>query len=317
MDLHGNARLCPFQRELMCTRVRVEGWSVARAAEAAGCSARTTQKWLARFDADEPMTDRSSRPHNSPTRTPTETEEVIKTLRRLRMTGPQIAEKLDMPLSTVTSVLKRIGLNRLSKLEPPEPPNRYCRRHPGELIHIDIKKLGRFNKPGHRVTGRGPGNHNHRVGWEAVHVCIDDTSRVAYVEVLPDQKTATCIGFLDRAIAWFAAHGVTIERVMTDNGSAYVSKAWAQHCARIEVRHLRTRPYRPRTNGKAERIHPDDAARVGLRCRLPALRPTPRRARTLALAIQQPTTPQRPRPQDPHQPPSPRRRLNNLTGIYT
>ena len=154
----------------------------------------------------------------------------------------------------MTSVLKRIGLNRLSKLEPPEPPNRYCRRHPGELIHIDIKKLGRFNKPGHRVTGRGPGHHNYRVGWEAVHVCVDDTSRVAYVEVLPDQKTATCIGFLDRAIAWFAEHGITIERVMTDNGSAYVSKAWAEHCAHLEVRHLRTRPYRPRTNGKAERF---------------------------------------------------------------
>ncbi len=254
MDLHGNARLCPFQRELMCSRVRLEGWSIARAAEAAGCSERTTQKWLARFDAGEPMTDRSSRPHHSPTRTPAETEAVIETLRRLRMTGPQIAEKLQMPLSTVTSVLKRIGLNRLSKLEPPEPPNRYCRRHPGELIHIDIKKLGRFNKPGHRVTGRGPGHRTHRAGWEAVHVCVDDTSRVAYVEVLPDEKAVTCIGFLDRAIAWFAAHGITIERVMTDNGSAYVSKAWAEHCTRLEIRHLRTRPYRPRTNGKAERF---------------------------------------------------------------
>jgi transposase InsO family protein len=200
------------------------------------------------------MTDRSSRPHRSPNRTPAETEAVIETLRRLRMTGREIAEKLSMPLSTVTLVLKRIGLNRLSKLEPPEPPNRYCRRHPGELIHIDIKKLGRFNKPGHRITGRGPGNYNHKVGWEAVHVCVDDTSRVAYVEVLPDQKAATAIGFLDRAIAWFAERAITIERVMTDNGSAYVSKAWATHCNAIGVRHLRTRPYRPRTNGKAERF---------------------------------------------------------------
>ena len=141
------------------------------------------------------------------------------------MTGPQIAEKLDMALSTVTTVLKRISLNRLSKLEPPEPPNRYCHRHPGELIHIDIKKLSRFNKPGHHVTGRGPGNHNHRVSWEAVHVCVDDTNRVAYIEVLPDQKAATCIAFLDRTIAWFAAHGITVERVMTDNGSAYISHA--------------------------------------------------------------------------------------------
>ena len=314
MDLHGNARLCPFQRELMCTRVRREGWSIASAAEAAGCSTRTTQKGLARFDAGDPMTDRSSRP---PTSTPGETVAVIETLRRLRMTGPEIAEKLQMPLSTVTSVLKRIGLNRLSKLEPPEPPNRYCRRHPGELIHIDIKKLGRFNKPGHRVTGRGPGHRTHRAGWEAVHVCVDDTSRVAYVEVLPDQRTVTCIGFLNRAIAWFAAHGITIERVMTDNGSAYVSKAWAQHCTRLEIRHLRTRPYRPRTNGKAERFIQTMLRRMGRRCGLPELRPTPRGTRTLDLAIQQPTTPQRPRPQDPHQPPSPRRRLNNLTGIYS
>ena len=255
MELHGNARLCPFQRRLMCQRVRLEGWTIAKAAAAAGCSERTCHKWLARFDAGDPMTDRSSRPHHSPTRTPAETVEVIETLRRLRMTGPQIAEKLDMPLSTVTLVLKRIGLNRLSKLEPPEPPNRYCRRHPGELIHIDIKKLGRFNKPGHRVTGRAsPGTGSQQAGWEAVHVCVDDTSRAAYVEVLPDQKADTCIGFLDRAIAWFAAHGITIERVMTDNGSGYVSKAWAAHCERIEVRHLRTRPYRPRTNGKAERF---------------------------------------------------------------
>ena len=238
----------------MCQRVRHEGWTITDAAAAAGCSTRTAHKWLARFDAGEPMVDRSSRPHRSPTRTAAEVEAAIETLRRLRMTGPEIAEKLQMPVSTVTLVLKRIGLNRLSKLEPPAPPNRYCRRHPGELIHIDIKKLGRFNKPGHRVTGRGPGNYNHKPGWEAVHVCVDDTSRVAYVEVLPDQTAATAIGFLDRAIAWFAGLGVEVERVMTDNGSAYKSHAWATHCRTIGVRHLRTRPYRPQTNGKAERF---------------------------------------------------------------
>ena len=254
MELHGNARLCPFQRQLMCTRVRHDGWSIVDAAAAAGCSERTCHKWLVRFDAGEPMTDRSSAPRTSPHRTPPETEAVIETLRRLRMTGPQIAEKLSIPLSTVTAVLKRIGLNRLSKLEPPEPPNRYCRRHPGELIHIDVKKLGRFAKPGHRVTGRGPGHHTRGAGWEAVHVCVDDTSRVSYVEVLPDEKAATCIGFLERAIAWFAQHGVDIERVMTDNGAAYRSKAWAQWCADHDIGHLRTHPYRPRTNGKAERF---------------------------------------------------------------
>lgn len=170
------------------------------------------------------------------------------------MTGPEIAVKLSMPLSTVTAVLKRIGLNHLSRLEPPEPPNRYCRRKPGELIHIDVKKLGRFTKPGHRVTGRGPGHHNRNVGWEAVHVCVDDTSRVAYVEVLPDEKAVTCVGFLQRAVAWFAERGITVERAMTDNGPGYKSKAWAGFCADQEIKHLRTRPYRPRTNGKAERF---------------------------------------------------------------
>lgn len=254
MELHGNARLCPFQRQLMCTRVRHDDWTIPDAAAAAGCSERTCHKWLARFDAGEPMTDRSSRPHNSPNKTPPETEAVIETLRRLRMTGPEIAEKLNMPLSTVTLVLKRIGLNRLSKLEPLEPANRYCRRHPGELIHIDVKKLGRFNKPGHRVTGRGPGNHSRSCGWEAVHVCVDDTSRVAYVEVLPDERAVTCVGFLKRAIAWFAERGIDIERVMTDNGPGYKSGKWAEACNELEIKHLRTRPYRPRTNGKAERF---------------------------------------------------------------
>lgn len=254
MELHGNARLCPFQRELLCRRVRHHGWKVADAATAAGCSERTAYKWLARYDAGEPLTDRSSRPHRSPSKTPPETEAVIETLRRCRLTGAEIAEKLSMPLSTVTAVLARIGLNHLSRLEPPEPPNRYCRRHPGELIHIDVKKLGRFNRPGHRVTGRGPGHHNRNAGWEAVHVCVDDTSRVAYVEVLPDERAVTCVGFLQRAIAWFAERGITIERVMTDNGPGYKSKAWADYCADAEIKHLRTRPYRPRTNGKAERF---------------------------------------------------------------
>ncbi len=174
MDLHGNARLCPFQRELLCRRVRDQEWKVADSAAAAGCSQRTAYKWLARYDNGEPFTDRSSRPHHSPTRTPPATEALIETRRRHRMTGPEIAVKLSMPLSTVTAVLARIGLNHLSRLEPPEPPNRYCRRHPGELIHIDVKKLGRFTKPGHRVTGRGPGHHNRNVGWEAVHFCVDD-----------------------------------------------------------------------------------------------------------------------------------------------
>lgn len=254
MKLHGNARLTPHGRTLMCRRVRREGWTVTDAAHAAGCSERTCYRWLARFDAGEALTDRSSAPHHVPGRTPAETQALIERLRRLRFTSTRIAAELGVAVSTVCAVLKRLGLNRLSKLEPPEPPNRYCRRHPGELVHIDVKKLGRFWRPGHRVTGRGPGNHNHKPGWEAVHVCVDDTTRLAYVEVLPDEKAVTSIGFLERAVAWFAARGVVVQRVMTDNGSPYVSSLWATWCADHDIRHLRTRPYRPRTNGKAERF---------------------------------------------------------------
>jgi transposase InsO family protein len=159
-----------------------------------------------------------------------------------------------MATSTVCAVLARLGLNRLSRLEPPEPSNRYCRRHPGELIHIDVKKLGRFDRPGLRVEHRQSGYHHSRAGWEYCHVAIDDTSRVAYVEILDDETGGTCVGFLRRAIAWFAAHGVTVERVMTDNGIGYRSKIHAAAIAELGVKHLRTRPYRPRTNGKAERF---------------------------------------------------------------
>jgi len=244
----------PRQRTLLCERIRHQGWPPAEAAAAFGVSNRTAYRWLARFDAGEAMTDRSSAPHRLPGRTPPETEAVIEQLRRLRFTSTRIAAELDLAVSTVCAVLSRLGLNRLSRLEPPEPPNRYCRRHPGELIHIDVKKLGRFNKPGHRVTGRGPGHKNHRVGWEAVHVCVDDTSRLAYVEVLANETAQTSIGFLGRALTWFADRGITVERVMTDNGSPYRSGAWAAYCAQAGIRHIRTRPYRPRTNGKAERF---------------------------------------------------------------
>lgn len=178
---------------------------------------------------------------------------MIEALRRLRWTSTRIAAELGLATSTVCAVLARLGLNRLSRLEPPEPPNRYCRRHPGELIHIDIKKLGRFRTPGHRVTGRGHGR-NHGAGWEFCHVAIDDTSRLAYVEVLDDELATTCVAFLRRAVAWFAAQGVIVQRVMTDNGSGYRSYLHAAVVAELGIRHLRTRPYRPRTNGKAERF---------------------------------------------------------------
>jgi transposase InsO family protein len=255
MELHGNARLTPHGRTLMCRRVREEGWTVAEAAEAAGCSERTCYRWLSRYDAGEAMSDRSSAPHRVPGKTSPQLTDLIEQLRRCRKTSVEIAAELGLATSTVCAVLKRLGLNRLSRLEPPEPANRYCRRHPGELIHIDVKKLGKFAQPGHRVTGRGKGTHANRgIGWEFVHVAIDDTSRLAYVEILDDEKGATCVGFLRRAIGWFAAHGVTVQRVMTDNGTGYRSKVHAAAVAELEIRHLRTRPYRPRTNGKAERF---------------------------------------------------------------
>ena len=255
MRLHGNARLTPHGRTLMCERVRVEGWTIEEAADAAGCSQRTCYRWLKRFDAAEPMTDRSSAPRRVPGRTSSEVEALIEELRRLRWTSTRIAGQLHMATSTVCAVLDRLGLNRMSRLEPPEPANRYCRRHPGELIHIDVKRLGCFNRPGlpaHRRQGGYAANTG--AGWEYVHVAVDDTSRVAYIEILDDEKGATCVAFLRRAIAFFAAHGVTVQRVMTDNGVGYRSKIHAAAITELDIRHLRTRPYRPRTNGKAERF---------------------------------------------------------------
>ncbi len=255
MNLHGNARLTPSQRRLLCQRVDEEGWTVADAADAAGLSERRAYEWLKRWrEGDRVLADRSSCPKRIANRTPAPVEAVIERLRRLRMTSTAIAAKLRMAVSTVGAVLARIGLHRLSRLEPLEPPNRYCRRHPGELIHIDIKKLGRFRRPGHRVTGRGvAGAYSHTgTGWECCHVAVDDTSRVAYVEILPNQTAKTCIEFLERAIAWFAARDVTVQRIMTDNGSGYRAKLHARTIERLGIKHVFTRPYRPRTNGKAE-----------------------------------------------------------------
>jgi transposase InsO family protein len=255
MRLHGNAKLTPFQRDLLCVRVRVEGWTIAEAAEAAGCAERTAYRWLARHDAGESMLDRSSAPLRRPTRTAASVEAEIERLRRLRFTSTRIAATLRLPTSTVCAVLKRLGLNRLWKLGPPEPPNRYCRRHAGELVHVDVKKLGRFHRPGHRVLGRGPGRADRgHLGWEAVHVCVDDATRLAYVEVLPDERAVTTVGFFERAVAWFAQRGVCVRQVMSDNGAPYISRPWATWCSTHHVEHIRTRPYRPRTNGKAERF---------------------------------------------------------------
>jgi transposase InsO family protein len=261
MNLHANARTCPNSRELLARRVLNEGWSHQRAARACGVSTRTVGKWVARYRAGEPMIDRSSAPRRVPARTPRETIDAIEALRRLRMTAAEIAEVLGIALSTVSRWLRRIGLGKRSRLEPPEPPNRYERARPGELVHVDVKKLGRISRPGWRAAGsrgaRGAAGYHrkrHQLGWEFVHVCVDDATRLAYAEVLPDERGFTAAGFLRRAASWFASMGISLEAVMSDNGSCYVSRAHAEACAELGLRHLLTRPYRPRTNGKAERF---------------------------------------------------------------
>jgi transposase InsO family protein len=266
MQLHANARTCPKSRALIARRVLEEGWSLTAAAEAAGVSERTAAKWVRRFrlEGSAGVRDRSSAPRRLPRRTPPERVEAIRKLRRLRLTGAEIAELLAMALSTVSRWLKRIGLGKRSRLTPPEPPNRYQCGRPGELVHVDVKKLGRFRRPGHRITGRGPGRRVTQttakgrgrgvVGWDFLHVCVDDATRLAYVEVLPDERGATAAGFLRRAVAWLLERGIKTERVMSDNGSCYVSRDHARACHELGLRHLRTRPYRPRTNGKAERF---------------------------------------------------------------
>lgn len=227
------------------------------AAEAAGVSPRTVYKWLGRFEQEglAGLGDRSSRPQRSPTSVPRGWQELILTLRRSRMTGAEIAKRLKLPRSTVARVLKRHGLERLKLLDPPVPVLRYEKQRPGELIHLDVKKLGRFKGVGHRITGFHADVHRSRgSGWEFVHVCIDDYSRLAYVEILEDEKGPTTVGFLTRALAWLAEHGVKVERVMTDNGTNYRSNVFKAALVRLRLGHSRTRPYTPRTNGKAERF---------------------------------------------------------------
>lgn len=264
MKVHANAPLGPKGRETMVLRVLERGWSRTEAAEAAGVSDRSCSKWIKRYQVDGPagLLDRSSAPRTIPHRTADELVEVIVLLRKLRMTGAEIAFCLGMALSTVSAVLLRIGLGKLSRLEAPEPPNRYERRHPGELLHVDVKKLGVISGAGHRVSGtRQSQNANRRArrrgapkGWEFVHVCVDDATRLAYVEVLADQTGSTAVGFLRRAIAFYTSPGITPHALMSDNGACYRSTIHAFACRALGIRHLRTQPYRPRTNGKAERF---------------------------------------------------------------
>jgi transposase InsO family protein/transposase len=265
MKLHANAALSLRQRERMVSRVIEHGWSLAKAAEAAEVSERTCSKWVARYRAEGELglLDRSSAPHCVANRTDERAVQAIAALRRLRFTGPEIAEVLERPLSTVSGILTRIGMGRLGRLGL-EPAQRYERERPGELVHIDIKKLGRIQRgAGHRMTGRrhytprivdAAGRQRGSSGWDYVHIAIDDCTRLAYAEVLPDERATSAIAFLRRAVAFYRRHGVTVERLLTDNGSAYRSSIHAIACRTLGIRHLRTRPRRPQTNGKAERF---------------------------------------------------------------
>jgi transposase InsO family protein len=257
MDIHKNARLTPHSRADLVHRVMVEGQTPKAVATAFGVCAKTVRKWVERYAAEgaSGLLDRSSRPHRLHRPTPQSVVEQVERLRRQRYTGQQIAAELGISPATVSRVLKRLGLNRLSALEPAEPVRRYEREHPGELIHIDIKKLGRFEQTGHRITGDRKGqSHSRGVGWEYVHVCIDDASRIAYAEIRKDERKGSAVAFLKAAVAYYAKLGVGIQRVMTDNGSCYRSRAFARACKRLGVKHIRTKPYTPQTNGKAERF---------------------------------------------------------------
>lgn len=255
MKLHGNARTCLHSRRLRVERVERQDWTLARAAEAAGVSVRTASKWVGRHRAEGEagLQDRPSVPVRVPGRTPEERVQAIALLRRLRLTGLEIAALLSMPPSTVSAILTRIGLGRLSALEPPEPANRYEKARAGELVHVDVKKLVRIDGAGHRVTGSRRGQAK-GVGWEYVHVAVDDATRLAYVEVLADERAITVVAFLRRAVAHFRSYGIRVEGLLTDNGPGYRSTIHALACRTLGIRHSRTRPYRPRTNGKAERF---------------------------------------------------------------
>ena len=264
MKLHANAALSLNRRRLLCQRVVEQEWTLTKAAEAAEVSVRCARKWVGRYRAhgELGLLDRPSTPAVVANRTCEQRVQAIAALRRLRFTGPEIAETLTMPLSTVSGILARIGMGKLGRLGL-QPAARYERQRPGELIHVDVKKLGRIIAPGHRLTGTRKqrrttstpdGRRIGDAGWEFVHIAIDDCTRLAYVEVLDDEKATTAIAFLRRARAFFARHGVTVERLITDNGPAYRSTVHAIACRAMGIRHVRTRPYRPQTNGKAERF---------------------------------------------------------------
>lgn len=255
MEQHPNAKGNANSRHLMVQRIQRGGWSVAEAAAAAGYSERSAFKWLRRFrdEGPEGLEDRPSTPHRVPRRTPRARVERILALRRKRRTAWEIAQRVGLAWSTVSAVLRREGLGRLENLDPKPAPQRYERETAGELLHLDVKPLARIVRVGHRIHG----DRSRRVegaGWEFAHVAIDDATRLAYVEVLPDQRGETAVGFLERALRWFRKQKIRVQRLLTDNGSCYVARRFRQACKRQGIRHLRTRPYRPETNGKAERF---------------------------------------------------------------
>jgi transposase InsO family protein len=266
MKLHANAALSLNKRRLLCRRVVVQGRTLAEAAAAAEVSVRCARKWVRRYLAEGELglLDRSSAPRSVANRTDERRVEAIAALRRLRFTGAEIADTLGMALSTVSGILTRIGMGRLGRIGL-EPPERYERQRPGELVHIDVKKLGRIVVAGHAVTGNRrqggrrttytkDGRRIGDAGWEFVHIAIDDCTRLAYAEVLPNERATTAIAFLRRAIEFFERHGMSVEQLITDNGAPYRSTVHAIACRALAIRHLRTRPYRPQTNGKAERF---------------------------------------------------------------
>jgi transposase InsO family protein len=256
MDIHKNARLTPFGRERLVKMV-LSGQTPKAAAEAAGVCPGTVRKWVARYNEGglASLHDRSSRPHRLRQPTPQPVVERIEALRRQRMPGTEIAAQVGVSPATVSRVLQRLGLNKLKALDPAQPPRRYERQRPGELLHIDIKKLGKFNRIGHRITGDRTGQSNSRgVGWEFVHVAIDDASRIAFSRIMKTERKACAIAFLKAAVAYYKSLGITVERVMTDNGSCYKAGPFRRACKRLGLRHIYTKPYTPRTNGKAERF---------------------------------------------------------------
>ena len=257
MDIHENARLTWHSRAELVRRVREEGQTPKAVATAFGVCPKTVRKWVKRYLEEGPdgLHERSSRPHKLRQPTPEDKVRRIEALRRERKTGRQIAIEVGVSEATVSRILRRLGLNKLKALEPAEPVRRYERERPGELLHIDIKKLGRFERVGHRITGDRTGHSSSRgVGWEFVHVCIDDHSRVAFCEIFADEKGESAVAFLEAAVAYYRSLGIRIERVMTDNGSCYKSRKFAKACKKLGIRHIRTKPYTPKTNGKAERF---------------------------------------------------------------